>query len=373
MRILLKPDRARDERCELAVLLCAEGGPSRGFGHISRILALSEDLRAPSGLLLLAPAAEDAALKVLECIHGEVVYDSSENAVDAVVAGVRDRAPRVLVLDGVCFDDRFFAELERARLPVTIVLLESRTVTGAGIDIRIRPSMKEPSSHEGPSFDGNDYWVLGMKYDELLRQVRPVPERCPRVLLTMGGTDHLRLTERLIEPIIMTLPGSRVDVVVGPLFGGDTARLREVAEAFTEVHLHEDPGNLANLMHAADVAVTAGGFTTYELAALGVPMLIISTTADEDRNANILAAAGCARVAALYADTESNELAERVARDLLQLASDVEGRKTMSFAGRRVIDGLGRKRVQRIILDALDARGDNRQRHGCKARETADA
>jgi spore coat polysaccharide biosynthesis predicted glycosyltransferase SpsG len=113
------------------------------------------------------------------------------------------------------------------------------------------------------------------------------------------------------------------------------------------VVIHRDPPDVRGLMLGADVALCAGGQTTYELAATGTPAIAVQVAANQAGNLRGLEAAG----ALVWAGSvEDADLGDRVMAALAALAGDGARRAAMSRAGRALVDGKGIERVAEALL-----------------------
>ncbi len=194
--------------------------------------------------------------------------------------------------------------------------------------------------------------LLGPRYALLRRPfrappARPVAARPGRVLITTGGEDRAGLVPRLVDAVAGALSEVVLDVVVGPLFANAGEIQRSSARWPGRVTLHQHPADLSDLMRRADVAVTGGGQTTYELAATGTPAVAIPLAANQERTLRALEAAGTLTVVWRAAD---RGLPSVVAEGLKHLADDPQARDRQSQAGRRLVDGRGAERVAGVLL-----------------------
>ena len=93
--------------------------------------------------------------------------------------------------------------------------------------------------------------------------------------MTFGGTDPLDLSARMLG-IARQINGAGVrfwfDIVLGPGYSG------EVGEGDPEVgvSVRRDVSRMSDLMREADLAVCSQGRTTFELAAMGVPAIVLA-------------------------------------------------------------------------------------------------
>jgi 2-polyprenyl-3-methyl-5-hydroxy-6-metoxy-1,4-benzoquinol methylase len=99
---------------------------------------------------------------------------------------------------------------------------------------------------------------------------REPPESFKRVLISFGGEDPARLTEKMTAWLLDEGRFSPEDltVVIGPLFGD-----RTVPEG---VGTLQSPENLAELLADYDLVFTSFGLTAYEAAAAGAGVLLLN-------------------------------------------------------------------------------------------------
>jgi len=140
---------------------------------------------------------------------------------------------------------------------------------------------------------GPRYVLLRPRFAELRQLMTPrLSGSAPRTLyVSMGGTDpHGRIAGVL--GAVDRLPveqAMRVQIVVSSATG-QLGPLQAAASVMrSEWRLHVDESDVAELMAGSDLAVSAGGMTSYELACLGIPALIIPATEIEAAVAEELA------------------------------------------------------------------------------------
>jgi UDP-N-acetylglucosamine:LPS N-acetylglucosamine transferase len=109
------------------------------------------------------------------------------------------------------------------------------------------------------------------------------------------------------------------------------------------------PPDVAAVLAGADAAVTAGGSTVFQLAALGTPALAVAQYGHQRANIDRAVAAGAA------VDLGQREAlsADRLAAAIAGLDADPGRRRAMSEAGRRLVDGEGARRVADLIVGRL--------------------
>ncbi len=175
-----------------------------------------------------------------------------------------------------------------------------------------------------------------------------------RVLVVFGGSDPAGLTSPVMRGLLAIESCSALDVVLGPLVKAAVAdEVRGLAaDAGGRAQVHEAPKSLAALFARADVAVSAGGITKYELALFGVPAVLAAVADNQVASCRAMSEAG----ACIYAGEAFGDSAVRPEK-LVELAVDMMGhrqmREDLSAAARAMVDGRGAERVAARIAEAL--------------------
>ena len=195
--------------------------------------------------------------------------------------------------------------------------------------------------------------LLGPRY-VLLRQEfmawhdwqRKIPEVAHKVLVTIGGGDPDNVTQKVIEALSQVeIEGLEAMVVVG----GSNPYFQELESAVhgvkVPVRLVRNAANMPELMAWADVAVTAGGSTCWELAFMGLPALILFLADNQAPMAVELKKHGSAINLGRHNLIESGDIADQ----LHSMIMSSEKRYSMSNCGRQLVDGSGAMRVIRQL------------------------
>lgn len=192
---------------------------------------------------------------------------------------------------------------------------------------------------------GPTYALLRPEYRGYRPRLRPRPGPARRVLVFFGGTDPQKMTELALRAC--SLPELRhlaLDIVCG----NDPERrawLETQAQARGGVTIHGPRPHLADLMAAADLALGAGGSTTWERMCLGLPSLVITLADNQVAVADWLASEGLIRLvgdaATVTVEAVRDALVEALPRDR-HLASIEKGMALSDGCGvARVVSALG--------------------------------
>jgi UDP-2,4-diacetamido-2,4,6-trideoxy-beta-L-altropyranose hydrolase len=141
-------------------------------------------------------------------------------------------------------------------------------------------------------FLGPAFALIRGEFREAIRRPRDRSGTVRRLLVSFGATDPTDETGKVLAAI-QALDGRilECDVVVG---AGNPRREQVAAQcaALPGVRCHVQTARMAELMWAADLAIGAGGTTTWERCMLGLPALTVVTSLNQLQTTTDLAAAG---------------------------------------------------------------------------------
>jgi spore coat polysaccharide biosynthesis predicted glycosyltransferase SpsG len=331
------------------VIARVAGGPETGFGHLRRSWTLAGRLIQDGVAVQFVAATADGA-GILAEAGFPVTVEAHPKGLDRTLDLLRQTpSPRL------CFVDD--PELSAARLAglsacATVVCLDDTGEREMPVDLAVNGSAgAQTLAYRGLP---QTQYLLGPDYILLRGEFAAVPARKPappevrRVLILMGGGRAGTLPRHVAEVVTQVLPHAAVDIVAGP-FGDDAPP----AGMPGQVTWHRSPQDMRSLMLAADLAVSAGGQTLYELAATATPTLGIRVSPNHALNLKGLAGAGCLRD---LGTPEEPDFRARLAGALADLAGDVKAREGMGRRGRNLVDGRGAERVairmQTLLSDA---------------------
>jgi len=204
------------------------------------------------------------------------------------------------------------------------------------------------------SCDQNTIQLLGCEYVLLRRGFlkykdwkREIPDNAKKILVTMGGADPNNVTLKIIK-VLNSLNDSdlEVKIVAGPS-NPNVASLKEAVHRspFT-VHLLSLVTDMPSLMAWADMAVSAGGSTCWEIAFMGLPSLIITAA---DNQAGIAKGLGMVG-AGIDFGWHKNISIKQYAYALKEILQDKNKRSSLSEQGQKLVNGKGRQKIIKAML-----------------------
>ena len=164
----------------------------------------------------------------------------------------------------------------------------------------------------------------------------------------MGGIDHYGLTQRSLK-IIDALPGDfSITVIIGPYYENVSEIENAAHQIRKDVELIRDKNDLYPFMKKCDMAISAGGFTLYELATLKKPMIGLSLWENQYRNVHELDNQGVI-YGLNYSDDE--KFNKEFAAALSNMVEDSDLRYRMAQSAGKLFDGQGSIRAAHEIRE----------------------
>ncbi len=331
----------------IRIAIRTDCGGDAGLGHMRRCLSLAQslvklgaDLRFfihgdPIGLKMArgngfdadADAGPEQLVERIRLWGGTAVVTDSYDVGSSYWGAIRESGALLIAID----------DLADRHLPVDMI------TNG----LAHAPKLSYQALPHTVFLLGPEYILLREEFSRAVSRDCRKPPR--RVLITVGGTNPFDLMGRIGEWVCEDLAEVSVDAVIGPFFES-IASVEQWAEKYpARVHLHRDPPNIRELMLNADLAVSGGGQTTYELAACGTPAVGLCLADNQRETLKAMAGAGACLDAG---EATASEIQRNVLKALHLLASNPERRMEMSRRGRALVDGLGADRLSRAILEA---------------------
>jgi len=179
---------------------------------------------------------------------------------------------------------------------------------------------------------------------------RTVPPVAKKVLVTLGGADPDNITLKVIQSLqIVEVEELEAVVVVGGSNPHYENLKMAVLDSGYPIQLQRNVTNMPELMAWADVAISAGGSTCWELAFMGLPSILLILADNQRAIAEKLATLNLAVNLGWHQDATI----EQIGLALQELIGDRPKRETMSKKGRELVDGNGARRVVSEMVNLL--------------------
>lgn len=304
------------------VLFRVDADQKIGIGHMRRCQALSEGFKR-AGLKKFAFATRTP--ETFREWYGSkyTLFKLNADTFSNEVAEIKQIASKnnfnYTVIDRYGISTSYLKRLKEF-LPRLVSLNDDVVLDDYPVDVVINYNvyarrLRYPSSTRAKLFLGLPY----VPVREEFRKKQPSGKKTglPRVFVALGGyarQAHLNKIRRALEQACIPMEVSWA-----------SGRTRHVAKA----------------MDGADLAITAGGVTTYELASLGIPAIIVILAQNQKR---IAEAWHCQGNAVNLGELRTLS-AKKIAKTIEELLNSTVKRRQMSRKAIHLIDGQGADRL----------------------------
>ncbi len=341
------------------IVIRCDAGREDGLGHLSRCLALADWLADAQGRgpLFVTHAPDGLAVGFIESRGHAVALSPALAGGEEDLAFLGDHLGRaegrsLLLLDSRRLDGAY---VERCRARAAVACLDDEELRDLPCDLLVNGHVwvteeSYPARAGRRVLAGADYNLIPPAYFADGRAAAE-PGAPLRVLVTLGGEDPHNHTAWVVEQLGDLLAAQSVTLVIGPAHPAPATTKHMAWATWPQGRVVESPPGLATLIAEADLAITAGGTTCYELAAARVPQLAIIVEEHQRALVESLERHGCLLGLGSYAELPRERARETLA-DILQSA---ERRRAMAEAAATLFKDSGLPRVGAALLGLREA------------------
>lgn len=346
-----------------------------GSGHVMRCLTLAEELRQAGAEVGFITRNHEGNLNDLIRNKGFKLYElpavtqvmsnnstrveyaawfgtSQENDASETIEILKDNQPDWLIVDHYAIDE-VWERLVRFYVKKTMViddladrkhecdlLLNQNYVSGEHqrYDDLILPSCT--------MLLGPQYALLRKEFTKAREDLKPRDGSVNRVFVFFGGVDPDNMTEKALEALSTKEFGHiHADVVIG-VANPYRAAISNAVKQRPRTTLYVQVDNIAELMAKADLALCAGGTTTWERFCLGLPSIVVTIADNQVPFTRDLHQDGLLR----WLGTSQGVDVHVLHKGLLQVLQDSERNRHEAEKGMQLVDGMGTFHVSEMLL-----------------------
>lgn len=167
-----------------------------------------------------------------------------------------------------------------------------------------------------------------------------------RILVSFGGTDPTNETMKSLKAIaLLKTPNIYVDVLLSNL-NKNKSQIKAFCLNHENMTIHQQVQNVAELMNNADLAIGAGGTTTWERCCLGLPSIVVSVASNQEQIAEKMATEGLI----LYLGKNNKVTSDEIKHSIQLLIQNSYLYKHLSYSSKKRVDGFGTARVHATLF-----------------------
>ena len=339
------------------IAIRADGNETIGLGHLMRCMSIGKALEKQGAQCVFFVAQEQAGVYVRDrgfaCEVLDTNYQDMESELPRLKKLVEEFQPGLWLVDSYQISQRYLRELQSIGPVFYLDDTGEQLYEANGLinyNIYGEELCYESRCHQQMKF------LLGTEFapvkEEFIQTEYGVREEVQNVLITMGGSDKLNITEKFSQCLLKRLPEKIGLTLICGRFNPHLQKLLQLQEGNERIKVLVDVPDMWNKLAQADVVVAAAGSTMYELGAMGVPTVCCYYVENQRRIAEGFAT----KVGMCNAGDFSKEpeaVLERMVEGVCQLVKKKEARINLSGRMRQAVSGHGTVRIAEELLKVV--------------------
>lgn len=282
---------------DFRICVLVDGYRDIGYGHILRCINLLSALEVCKKQVLIISICDNECEKILKNSHYEYKRYFIEDGLnyDAYISFISNYPNIKAVITDVAYylPNENTKNLESLHIFLSkfykLIILDGywkysfrKYFKNLNCDLLIAPYVGERSNYGGikafQEFVGPEYFIANNFYRSA-KYKRKFSRGDNKILITCGGTDPNNITKEILSILMQSTVTYKIRITIGQ--GYDLKAVLSIEElAHKSNHIIDfikSQNNLTEQFEWADIAITSGGLTKYELACMGVPTVCVAT------------------------------------------------------------------------------------------------
>ena len=329
-------------------------------GHMMRCLSIADEAKR-QGMKTIFFCADDKGLNILKdrdhdaCVLG--TYWGDLNAeIDVFIRELRKQELLYLFIDSYSVTSEYLKAISSEVFTIYIDDLNSfHYPVNAILNYEI---YAQKLGYETEYLMGESYLLLGANYAPLRQEFKTIAEHpkairsnIENILVLSGGADPYGTIEQVLDVFI---DYDMVNIVaICGRYSDKIDDLRNKYQDKTNIVIKRNVSNIETYMVNADLCISAGGSTLYELCSCGTPTISYTLADNQVENAKGFDEE---EIIPYLGDVRNMVLSESLLNHIQSMKSK-EQRKSYSQRMQSIVDGRGCERILDYFANKVDKYG----------------
>lgn len=325
------------------------GGGGYGLGHLTRCISIAEAFREKNIECLFICRNYAPGISLVQEHRFELFIVPSQCKPEEDTHHVCKLISNadIIIVDGYHFSSQFLSELNsRDQFVVYVDDLIDRDLPVDAVLGNVYASRSDYGNKLSPTtllLSGPEHIPLRRMFQKLPPQ--KISHDINHILLTFGGEDPSNVTLQVSKALFTYPKPITIHILVGAAYSHDSDLEEALAQCPHPYKIHRNVLDVLSVFQHTDVAITAASTTQWELAAVGVPMIIIQTAANQCRNALYAQQNNLGKVLGWYKSINDKQI-----QDALTELTNKQVRTEYSQRCQALVDGNGPQRIVEALL-----------------------
>jgi len=319
------------------ILIVVTGNKTVGLGHVYNTLLIANDILNHRITFLVDKESSLAYEKIASKNYDVYIQEKSD-----IIDDIKELNPDVVINDRLDTSLEYIESLKDLNLKVINFEDLGEGATRADMVVNaIYPEKQVLPKH----YFGHEYFILR---DEFIyaQQKASVNKEVKNILITFGGVDPNNYTQKVLHSIYNYCQEHEININVITGFGYEKY---DTLEEFPKINLCKNVTNISHYMYEADLVFTSAGRTTYEVASIATPTIVM---AQNDREMTHFFASS--EYGFLNLGLGYNLSDEEILEHFSKLIGSEKTREYMRSLMQSVDLKSGRKRVIKLIQNIIE-------------------
>lgn len=327
-----------------------------GMGHAMRCLSIADALRN-IGESVTFITADNSGQKLLEergydmvCLNG--TWNEPEQELETLLKFLQGNPAKYMIVDKYEVTEKYLKKLNELIKVVYIDDLNQFIYPCSCLIAYANYSGK----FEYPKRYKNTKLLLGTEYVPLRQEYsskkeKNVNSQGKRIVFLSGGADNYGVTVAFLQELMRQQVLETYDIkIICGAFHKDIEKLQNMEKEYENIEVLVQVKDMWTYMQWADIAVSAGGTTLYELSACGTPFITYSIADNQLDNVKCFEKENHTYYAG---DMRKNieENMKNLVCELNRLREDKKRREEISKSLQRQVDGKGSMRIAKALSE----------------------
>lgn len=328
-------------------------------GHLMRCLSIA-DAAQLMGVRTTFIVADNNPIALLENRGYEyIVLNTRWDELDSETAImrnlIREKNIDLLLIDSYYVTHKYMSELYKVTrtvyiddmgeelYPIHSLICYANYWKKLGYENRYRDAFDNGLIEKMPQLLlGCDYVPLRHEFAGLPpRQIKEIPDN---LLIMSGGSDPYNIIGKILSEIKID-NYRNINVICGK-YNKNVSELKRLYSDYNQVNFLQNITNMIDYMKEADISISAGGTTLYELCAVGTPTITYSFVDNQIMNVEQF----CDDEIMLYAGDVRSADVSKFIQLFLEKLQDVYIREHVSMQMQSLVKGNGAENICKNIL-----------------------
>ncbi len=318
------------------ILFVVTGNKNVGLGHVYNTLQIANDILNHQISFLVDKESQMAYDKIASNNY-PVILQEDEDIVDEIAR----LSPDLVINDILDTDLEYIKRLKN--LNIMSVNFEDLGKGAKKADMVVNAIYPEKQIFKNHYF-GHDYYILREEF--ILSKQKENLINVSNVLLTFGGVDPNNYTFKVLDSISKYCEINQIVITVITGFGYNQD---STLAQFKNINILSNVSNISQHMLKADIVFTSAGRTTYEVASIGTPTIVLAQ--NERELTHFFASSEFGFLNLGLGSNLSNKI---ILNHFKSLVNSYESRIEMSDLMKKIDLKSGRKTVNKLIQNLLE-------------------